>query len=259
MDSGGDIVLGLTPKQRQLLTLLLLNLNVAVHRDRLIEQLWNGRFPASARRNLTTYIARLRRLLSPADAALAPIRTVGAGYLLAVPRDSLDAEVFTQLADQARTAQRNGELREAESAFEQALGLWRGDALFDMGHSEELSAWAERLDEDRRAATEDLFDVRLALGRHHELAGHLGHWTMRHPLRERPHRQLMLALHRAGRSHDASSAYQRLHRVLVDEMGIEPAPDTQTLHRRILTNDPAVALPSPAGRLHHLVAMPGVR
>ncbi|WP_275410490.1 AfsR/SARP family transcriptional regulator [Microbispora corallina] len=103
-----------------------------------------------------------------------------------------------------------------------------------------MVAWGDRLDEDRRSVTEDLFDVRLALGYHHEIVGTLGEWTSRHPLRERSHRQLMLALYRSGRSHDASIAYQRLRHRLVEQTGVEPAPATQALHHRILAADPLV-------------------
>jgi DNA-binding SARP family transcriptional activator len=240
-DSYGDLIECLTPKHRQLLALLLLSANVAIYRDRLIEHLWNGRPPASARRNLTTYIAQLRRLLSPADPRLSPLRTVGTGYLLSAPPGCIDADIFDDLATQGRIARGTSDFHLAEKYFKNALYLWRGDALFDMKRTDELSGWAERLDEDRRTVTEDLFDVQLALGQHHEIVGPLAHWTTRHPFRERPHRQFMLALHRSDRSHDASIAYQRLRRTLIDQMGTEPAPNTRQLHQLILANDPALA------------------
>ncbi|MBD3146148.1 AfsR/SARP family transcriptional regulator [Microbispora bryophytorum] len=246
MKPSGDVIAGLAPRHRQLLALFLLNPNTAVHRDRLIDLLWNGCPTKSAPRNLTTYIAQVRRRLSPRDPDLSPLHTLDGGYLLSVPPGSVDAAVFNHFAEQARIARENGDYHNAARMFENALSLWRGDALPAMRHVDELSAWAERLDEDRRAVTEDLFDVRLALGHHHEIVGGLAQWARRHPLRERPHRQLMLALHRSGRTHDASASYQRLRRTLVDRLGTEPSPDTQALHQRILTGDD---LPSALTRL----------
>lgn len=240
-DSSGDLVECLSPKHRQLLAILLLNVNAAIYRDTLIDKLWNGRPPASARHNLTTYVAQLRRLLSPVDPRLSPLRTVGNGYVLSAPAEYLDAQIFDDLTVEGRTARQKGDLLLAEKHFKNALHLWRGDALFDMKRTDELGAWAERLDEDRRAVTEDLFGAQLALGQHHEIVGCLAQWTTRHPFRERVHRQLMLALHRSGRSYDASIAYQNLRRTLIEQVGAEPASGTQRLHQMILTNDPALA------------------
>ncbi|MBX6386443.1 MAG: AfsR/SARP family transcriptional regulator [Microbispora sp.] len=237
MKPSGDVIAGLAPRHRQLLALFLLNPNIPVHRDRLIDLLWNGCPTNSARRNLTTYIAQMRQRFSPRDPGLSPLHTVEGGYLLSVPPESVDAEIFNRFAAQGRIARDNGDYHNAAKMFEKALSLWRGDALPGMRHVKELCAWAERLDEERRAVTEDLFDVRLALGHHREIVGGLAQWARRHPLRERPHRQLMLALHRSGRTRDASASYQRLRRALVDRLGTEPSPDTQALHQRILTGD----------------------
>lgn len=244
MNDRGDAIAGLAARHRQLLALLVLNPNIALHRDKLTGLLWNGRPTISAPRNLTTYVAQVRRRLSPRDPGLSPVRTVKGGYLLSVRPGSVDVAEFNQWAAQGRIARENGDYHNAARLLENALRLWRGDALLDVRQIDGLRVWAERLDEDRRAVTEDLFDVRLALGHHREIVGGLAQWATRHPLRERPHRQLMLALHRSGRTHDASASYQRLRRTLVDRLGTEPSPDTQALHQRILTGDALNAFPA---------------
>jgi DNA-binding SARP family transcriptional activator len=50
-------------KQRALLAIPLLSANASVASDRLIDQLWGGRRPASARKVLQTYVSKLRRVV----------------------------------------------------------------------------------------------------------------------------------------------------------------------------------------------------
>jgi YVTN family beta-propeller protein len=52
----------------------------------------------------------------------------------------------------------------------------------------------------------------------------------------------MLALYRAGRQAEALEAYRAGRCELVDELGLEPAPELQELERAILTHDPALRL-----------------
>ena len=64
----------------------------------------------------------------------------------------------------------------------------------------------------------------------------------RHPLRERVHAQLMLALYRCGRQAEALDAYRRARRALTDELGLEPGDELKRLERAILQHDPALEL-----------------
>ncbi len=80
-----------------------------------------------------------------------------------------------------------------------------------------------------------------------------------HPLREELHAHLMLALFGTERQSEALRMYARLRETLVDELGTEPGPPLQRMHRRVLAADQglmspegAVAAPSgapPPGRL----------
>jgi DNA-binding SARP family transcriptional activator len=65
----------------------------------------------------------------------------------------------------------------------------------------------------------------------------------RHPLRDGPNGQLMLALHRSGRSAEALELYRSIHQRYVNELGIEPGPELRRLHQQILRADPAVSGP----------------
>src|SRR4029077_15829526 len=67
--------------------------------------------------------------------------------------------------------------------------------------------------------------------------------VQRHPLRERPRAQLMLALYRSGRQAEALRVYVDARRALVDELGLEPGPELQQLEQSILRQDPSLAAP----------------
>jgi hypothetical protein len=97
-------------------------------------------------------------------------------------------------------------------------------------------------------AMEDGAQAGLLLGHAGRLVPQLRDLTSRHPLRERFHAQLMLALVRSGRRAEALAAYQHARRELTSELGIEPGPELRDLHERILAGDPVLlAPPRPEG------------
>ena len=96
------------------------------------------------------------------------IVTRAPGYI--VERDACDSDAarFAELLNTARSAVA-AELEEALKAFDEALGLWRGDALSDVALEGDARFAAAKLDDQRRAARAERVDVALALGRHNEL------------------------------------------------------------------------------------------
>ncbi|HEX6400536.1 MAG TPA: BTAD domain-containing putative transcriptional regulator, partial [Actinomycetota bacterium] len=123
-----------------------------------------------------------------------------------------------------------------------ALALWRGPALADVAGESSLLAEAARLDDLRLAAQEERIEGLLASGQTGRAVGEAETLLARHPLRERPWGQLMLALYREGRQADALSAFQRAREVLADELGIDPSPELARLQERILGQDAALDL-----------------
>jgi tetratricopeptide (TPR) repeat protein len=124
-----------------------------------------------------------------------------------------------------------------------ALALWRGPALADASETLRRTVGA-RLEEARLVALEERLDADLALGQHAELVGELEALVVSHPDRERPRRQLMLALYRSGRLAKALGVYRSTRRLLVEELGVEPSPALQRLERAMLVADPALEAPS---------------
>ncbi|GAA1272532.1 hypothetical protein GCM10009677_27060 [Sphaerisporangium rubeum] len=227
--AGRDVDIG-SGKLSHLLALFLLNANSRVSKHWIIEHLWRHNVPRSATSNLKTYVTTLRRLQ-------VPIATHKDGYLLTVAPNELDADLFEHFAATGREALERRDLYNAAAALESATGLWRGDPLHGVDLDVELSLWTERLREGFQTVTEDFFEVRLALGRHREIIGPLKIWTVRHPLRERAHAQLMTALYRDGRQAEALDVYQSFRTNLVAQIGLEPTPVLRDMQRRILQEE----------------------
>jgi DNA-binding SARP family transcriptional activator/DNA-binding beta-propeller fold protein YncE len=228
------------PKQRALLAVLLLHPNETVSSERLIDELWGERPPATAMKVLQTYVSQLRRIIG-AEA----IETRPPGYLLRVDEDTLDATAFRRLAGDGRRLAAESRHEDAAARFREALALWRGPPLADVSFESFARNEVERLEEERLSVLMDLIDAELALGRHEHVVPELETLVRQHQLHERLRAQLMLALYRSGRQADALATYQDGRRVLVDELGLEPGRELQELEKAILRHDAALDAPAP--------------
>jgi DNA-binding SARP family transcriptional activator len=194
-----------------------------VSADRLIEELWGPEPTKTAPTALHGYVGQLRKLLGRER-----VVTQGAGYLLRIRDGELDADRFESLHEEHR--------------IDEALALWRGPALDDCRDERFAQAEIGRLEALRVVALERRLEREVEGGRAAEAASELESLVREHPLRERLRLLLMLAYYRSGRQADALNAYQAARRALVDELGIEPSAELSELQRRILEQDPALAV-----------------
>jgi len=236
------------PKQRALLAVLLLHRCEAVSTDRLIDELWGERAPATAAKTVQVYVSNLRKALG--DGLLV---TRGHGYMLQTEPGQVDLDRFEMLVAEGRRALQAGDPRGASDRLREALGLWRGPPLADFAYAPFARGETVRLEEARLAALEDRIDADLALGEHAALVGELESLVREHPLRERLQAQLMLALYRSGRQADALERYRQARCELVDGLGIEPGPALQELERAILAHDPALQPPPRPSAIERLL------
>ncbi|WP_203820168.1 AfsR/SARP family transcriptional regulator [Paractinoplanes ferrugineus] len=230
------------PKVRQVLSLLLLRNNQPVHANELIDELWGERAPRSALSTLQTYIYKLRKVLNSdgRDGRSETLHTKPYGYVLSIPRESLDLHVFERLVAEAATALEADNPEVAAERLERAFGLWRGRALSDIVAGESLSAHLTRLEENRLRAVELSCDTKLRLGRHNELISELKTLTAENPLHESFHTRLMITLYRAGRRTEALEVYSRLRQVLCDDLGLDPSPMVGRTYQALLSADPSL-------------------
>ncbi len=240
--SGRAVPLG-GPRQRAVLALLLLEANRVVSMDRLAEDVWGGDPPEGWATTLQTYVFHLRQALEPdrsRGAAGGVLVTRDRGYLLRVDREHLDGALFQDGFTAGRAALEAGRYAEAAETLRKALDLWRSPVLADLADYAFTRPEAARLEELRLAAVEARIDADLALGGHDALTAELEQLVAEHPLRERLHGQLMLALYRCGRQAEALAAYRRVRDLLAGELGIDPGEPLRRLHASLLAQDPAL-------------------
>ena len=240
----GESAVDLGPvQQRVVLAVLLLQAGHPISRQRLISAVWGGVQPARSVNLIQRHVSRLRRVLGTGEALDAPCGLVwtDAGYLLTVPgeRHREPHRVPPGAGPGPGRAGRRGSPA-STAALHAALGLWRGPVCDGLS-SPFLDAQRDRLAETRISVIEERADLDLALGQHADLIAELRDLVADHPLRERLHGLLMLALYRAGRQADALAAYLDARRLLREDLGVEPAEPLQHLHQQILAADPALA------------------
>lgn len=237
---GQDIEVG-HARQLSVLVVLLVEANRVVPVDELVDRVWGEhRLPARPARALQTYVSLLRSALAAGGGDATIVHQAG-GYQLRVAPETVDLHQFRALAGRAHRAADD----EAAELLERSLGLWRGEP-FPSLDTPWLNLTRSVLDSERQAAQYELADLYLRLGRHDELLVRLVEWVRRHPLDERLAAQYLLALYRGGRRAEAVAYYEQVRRRLAEQLGTDPSTELQVLHRRMLTDDPALEAPATA-------------
>ncbi|MCC8244024.1 tetratricopeptide repeat protein [Saccharothrix sp. NEAU-S10] len=217
---GDDLDIGHT-RRRSVLAALLLEAGRPVPAERLVDRVWGGRPPLRAKETLYGYVSKLR-------SAGIDIQRRPGGYVLET--DRVDLVEFRALAERARA---EADDERAAELYDQALRRWRGEAL-DGLDSPWFAQVRDALRAERTAVELDRNDVAIRLGRHAALLPALRDATQADPLDERLAGQLVLALHRSGRSSEALQHYDALRRTLADELGTDPGKPLQDLYLRLL-------------------------
>ncbi|MBP2337235.1 DNA-binding SARP family transcriptional activator [Saccharothrix coeruleofusca] len=225
-------------KQRAVLAALLVDANDVVSVDLLVSRVWGDTPPHHPQNTLYTYLSRLRRALAGAEEVSLERRC---GYLIRVDDSAIDLNRFHRLVEQAGDAADDT----AKRLFDQAFALWQGQPLSGLD-----TPWANEVrnaaQQAKHHAELDHADVELRRGGHAALVLRLATLAAEHPLDERLTGQLMLALYRCGRQHEALEQYRRSAVLMAEELGVDLSPPLRELHRRILAADPALSTPERA-------------
>ncbi|WP_250036495.1 AfsR/SARP family transcriptional regulator [Paractinoplanes maris] len=228
------------PRLRALFALLLAGAGQAVTVERLIDGVYGDQPPDGAVNALRSQVARLRGLVGDAVAS-DPV-----GYRFGGDPDEVDVHRFVRLARAGRAALDAGDHTRAAAVLREALDLWRGPALADVGAASFAGPLIVRLQEMRVAALEDRIEADLRCGGAGRLVAELRELVAEHPLRERLQAQLISALARAGRPAEALAAYADARRILADELGADPSPMLTDAYLAVLRGQAPDARPRPS-------------
>ena len=233
------------PRMRRLLAALVMAKGDPVPVERLVDAVWYGERPPEGATTLPATVTRLRRLLDGA----ATIERRAGGYALRIDDGAVDAHRFERdvTADGSAGSGHNGGgpvSVERMERLQRALSDWRGRAYEEFAGEPWIHAEAERLEELRATAAEELLQGWLHLGQHDRVLAEVGMWIPRHPLRWRFRAVRMVALYRSGRQAEALRTYQDFRSLLADETGLDPNRTLVDLERRIAAGDESLRQPS---------------
>src|SRR5664279_1182639 len=226
-------------KQRAVLAMLVLEANRVVSTDVLVDGLWREPAPAGAVNVVQSYVSRLRKVMRAARSAGSETDIVrrGPGYLFELDPRRIDLHRFEGMAREGMAALTAAPER-AAPLLRDALTLWRGSPLAEFTDEPFTQLSVPVLEEKWLTVLEARIDADLVLGRHTELVGEIQALLVEHPMHERLHGQLMLALYRSGRQAEALEAYQRTRRTFADDLGIHPGRALEDLQSAVLAHDP---------------------
>jgi predicted ATPase/DNA-binding SARP family transcriptional activator len=240
MSATGPVHLG-GSKPRAVLAALALRHGRVVSVDQLIDDLWADDKPATARNTVQVYVSAVRRALARAGSPVG-VDSRPAGYLLSGGAANIDWHLSASLAAQARARQAAHDHLAAGQLFAQALDLWRGTPVADIGDVPLAAGMRAQAQASRLALLGDRIEADLA-GDHAGLVAELVVLNHEHPLDERFTGQLMRALNQSGRRVEACARYHQFRERLIEETGLDPGPRLRELYQQLLTQDEPVRPP----------------
>ncbi|MBV9577580.1 MAG: AAA family ATPase [Chloroflexi bacterium] len=224
-------------KARTLVKVLALGRGAPVSSDKVIDVLWpDDDVPARPAEQVGVLVSRLRSVLGAHR-----VRRSAAGWALDV--DWLDLIELEVRVEEGAARLAAGNTAAARAAARAALAVVRGELLAD----EPERAWAEAACNAvaRTVARARWIGAEAAL-----MAGDAGEAAVlaegaldHDPYDEAALRVLMRAHAAAGRPASALAAYARVRERLSEDLGVDPAPESDELHTSILLGDATPARP----------------
>lgn len=229
-------------KVRALLAYLAVEAERAHSRSALAGLLWPEHPERMARTNLRHVLSQLRHSLSAADNSPQLLHATHQTIQFR-PNDAvfIDVQRFVALLDacQECTHRSLDQCDHCIPRFTEAANLYRGDFLagFSLQDSASFDEWLVVRRENLHRRALELFytlteyhEAREAYPQAQEYALHQ---IALEPWREEAHRQLMRVLARSDQRSAALAQFEQCRTVLMDELGVEPAPETVALYEQI--------------------------
>ena len=221
-------------KVRALLAYLAVEADRPHRREWLAGLMWPEMPETSARANLRGTLANLRKTIGDHQAVPAFIeRTRQTLQFNQNSHHQLDVRIFQTVlvGDSA--------LPIATERYEQAMSLYQGAFLegFSLTDSPPFEEWVllkrEELHRQMMTALHNLTNHYFKQGDYERAIPFAWQQVKLEPWQEEAHQQLMRLLMLTGRRSEALAQYNVCHRILAEEFGVEPTPETQALYQQI--------------------------
>lgn len=236
--------LGRGRKLALLVALLGLNGGKPLPQESMLERIFDGDTPKPA--TLHSYIARLRNRLQGAGADRSVLTERSGGYSLAIDPENVDWMRFSGLHSEALRIEPTGDDDVVLPKLDEARGLWRGEPLAGL-----RGTWVDDMREMmrklHRSVLADWGRVALRKRPADELIGQLAEDANQYPLSGPLTRNLMLALHEAGRTEEALDAYDSLRGRLAEAKGTDPDSQLQETFQSLLGSRTGDRVPNRGG------------
>ncbi|HEX4865045.1 MAG TPA: BTAD domain-containing putative transcriptional regulator, partial [Acidimicrobiales bacterium] len=211
----------------------------SVPREELAELLWPQRLPSSWPASLSVVVSKLRRMLSEAGLdGPASLTSAFGSYRLRLPEDAwVDWEVAGAALERAERALAEAEPDAAVTAGHEAAEVAGRGFLSD--DCPWVDAQRERLRDLHVRALQVNTEAHMLGGRHGRAVIAARDALALDELRESSFRLLMRALVAAGERGEALRVWERCRVTLADELGVDPAPETEAIYLSILGEEPS--------------------
>ncbi|NMO52302.1 AfsR/SARP family transcriptional regulator [Actinoplanes sp. TBRC 11911] len=210
-----------------LLALLAGDLRTGCGTARLIDELWPAEKPAHPGKALQILVSRVRARLAPEVIVSTPT-----GYRLGLTAEQVDSSAVVEAASAAeRDDDPSVALRHAEAGL--ALFAGAGDTI----SGDPLSTLRAARARTHRSLTRTRALALSRLGRHAEAAGPLGDLARDHRFDEEILAELLRCEAATAGAATALARYDTYRRAVRDELGSNPGPALQDLHRALLLSD----------------------
>ncbi len=231
-----------------LLKFLVAHLGRPVHRETLIEFFWPEIDEDRAWKRLKVTVHFLRQRLRAAGIDENIVETVDKTYALRRDAVWVDSVTFESCVVDGAALQRQQRWGQALHHYEEAQHLYRGDYMEEDIYADWCAAEREQLHEIYLEMLAGMADCHAANGHYAEAVQACRTALVRDPCRESFHRTLMEYLVRLGSADWAMAQYHRCHRLLAEELGVEPMRDTLRLYEQIVERYGGASAKKLAGR-----------
>jgi pimeloyl-ACP methyl ester carboxylesterase/DNA-binding SARP family transcriptional activator len=230
-----------------------------VPRDELADLLWAGEPPGSWEKGLAVVISKLRTAVAAGGLGEGMLTYSFGCYQLHLPPEVwIDVEAATRAVELAEEAVAQDDAANAHRAASLAATIAR--RIFLPGA---VGLWVETKRAELvivlRRALDCITESALSLGDPAGATSAASEAVALEPYREQAYLQLIRAQAAGGNRAEALHTYERCRRLLAEELGVSPSPQTEAVYRELLGTDTEPIPKAPVPNRWALLADPVIR